>query len=354
MARLPADPYRPTFASNARGRFDYYLTRLALRIARIAERRPVDKAWYHACYTIALVSADRSGVAEALSLLSSVFDRPVGTGGDLVAPIAQPWQVMGGYALCYASERCVGGRRYLPALENLFGTIQQATKATNGGILYTPDSHEIFVDTVGMICPFIAAFARITGSEVALRVCSDHLEEFFQRNIDPETHLPFHAYYFPSPSKLGLHGWGRGVGWYILGLADVANELTDGPLKDEVITEIRRISVSLRNYQKPNGNWGVQIPVRSSEDDLSATAFCAYGIARAMRQKILDRSMLPVLTKALSAIAEQTDHRGRVANSSAEAYGVGRYGYTFGPQPWCDGMAAAAVLESVAVLAGLD
>jgi unsaturated rhamnogalacturonyl hydrolase len=208
----------------------------------------------------------------------------------------------------------------------------------------------VYVDTIGMICPFLAYYARLTSDKSALKFCSDHVLTFVARNIDAETHLPFHAYHDPGASRLGLHGWGRGTGWYVLGLCDIAAELIDEPeLKEAIVGEIRHVAGSLKRFQKPNGNWAIQIPVPEGPDDLSATAFCAYGLARAMRLGILDSSYFAVLGRAIAALAKDTDAHGRLRNSSAEAYGVGSYGLTRGIQPWGNGIAAAAAFESAGV-----
>ncbi|HVZ15754.1 MAG TPA: glycoside hydrolase family 88 protein [Terriglobales bacterium] len=347
--QIPSNPYAPKSRFDKRSK--YYLMRLALLIAKIAERKSFKQDWYHACYTKALVSAHRNGNADALTILISVFDRQIASNGYLSRGVEQPFQVMGGYSLCYARESCPDASRFDLPLKILFDTLRNGPKTPGGGILYKAGTSEVYVDTIGMICPFLAYYARLTSDKNALNLCSDHVLAFIARNIDAETHLPFHAYHDPGASRLGLHGWGRGTGWYVLGLCDIAAELIDeDKLKNTIVAEIQHVAQSLKRFQKPNGNWATQIPVPEGPDDLSATAFCAYGLARAMRLGILDSSFSRTLGEAIAALAKNTDAHGQLRNSSAEAYGVGSYGLTRGIQPWGNGIAAAAVFESVGLL----
>lgn len=342
---ISPDPYRKTLRSTIRKRVNYFLKRLAMRLIAITEKRDRRGYWYHACDTLALVSAHRNGLPEALTVLSRILDRQMRGDGYLTQSLSQPWQVMGGYALSYAAENCTDGERYRPALERLFDTIRRCEKAENGSIPYAAGTKEIYVDTIGMVCPFLAKYARVANNPEALAICRLQITEFFKHNVDSDTGLPFHTYYYPGPTKLGAHGWGRGVGWYLLGLVDVFSELEDDDLKRTIVSYISRLADTLRLFQKHSGNWSAIISLPSTKDDLSATAFCAYGLARAVQLNILDESYLPTLYKAFDAIAARTSSDGQVQGASAEAYGPGDYGHTFGSQPWSNGIAAAAAFE---------
>jgi unsaturated rhamnogalacturonyl hydrolase len=83
----------------------------------------------------------------------------------------------------------------------------------------------MLVDTLGMLCPFLAAYGRDFKDARATELAKAQLQEFIDRNLDPSSYLPFHGYFAGGPYRLGAHAWGRGVGWYMLGLADTLIEL---------------------------------------------------------------------------------------------------------------------------------
>ncbi len=68
---------------------------------------------------------------------------------------------------------------------------------------------------------------QLKKDEDTLDLCNIQIRQFIENNLDPETNLPYHGYYENGSKRLGLHGWGRGTCWNMMGLIDTILELDD-------------------------------------------------------------------------------------------------------------------------------
>lgn len=350
---IPSNPFAQGPGVPVTAFMNYYTIRIGMKLIERAERHSAETSWYQACNTLALVSAHRGGREEALSLLQRVFERQITKEGRLRFHPTQIWQTMGGYSLTYLHSQLQSDGRYQRALEDLYRFVAGSKKASNGSLLYVSHRQDILVDTIGMVCPFLASYSRHFSCSEALELVRKHVSQFIECNTDPETHLPYHAYQFPKPTRLGMQGWGRGTGWYLLGLVDICAELdlSEIEFRQLIVTEIQHVVEVLVCCQRGSGHWGTQVLVESSPDDSSATAFICYAIARSLKIGILGSAIFPVLLNAIKALMDRTNGKGQVAGSSAEALGVGSLGITYGQHPWCDALTAAATFEAMALLA---
>lgn len=352
VGRIPADPYTPDRRSRLTDRLKSYLSRTGQRLIAIAERKDFRRSWFHCCSLLALVAAHRAGHAEALDRLRAVLARQFAADGSPRFRLIGAFQAMGGYPLCYAAEKSDGDARLRAAARHMRDFICSRPRAANGAILYSERTDLVLVDLIGMACPFLAAYARTFRDDEAMLLCRTYVEEFWRWNIDAETGLPFHGYKHGAATGLGLKGWGRGVGWYTMGLVDTWAELGDEgdeTFRVRIADELRRVFATLARWQRGNGHWGEQIEGGEIRADASATAFCAYALVRAARTGLIGAEFDPVTRAALAALVQAMTPDGRIRGSSAEARGLGIVGVPLGTQPWTDALAAAALLEAGAL-----
>ena len=93
-----------------------------------------------------------------------------------------------------------------------------------GMISYTGgrDNPEMYVDTLGMTCPFLALYARVYHDGQCEKLAINQLRMYHMYGLLAGTAIPNHAFHIKSKLPLGVYGWGRGTAWYLIGLMDTS------------------------------------------------------------------------------------------------------------------------------------
>jgi len=249
---------------------------------------------------------------------------------------------MKGYTLLYLAQ-LADDPRYYQAVENLAKSLITTHPHTRDGSLpYVAKTEVILVDTLGMICPFLARYAKMYNNAEALSVSVNQLRQFVAQNVDNDTHLPYHGYYADGPKRLGLHGWGRGTGWYMLGLMDTLIEIPPHhPGYGELSSAYVAAADSLRSFQRGDGHWTWAILHKNDTPDSSTTSLIGYSILRGIQSGILDESFRAVTEAAIHALVRETRADGVLDNSQGECRGLGKYPQVYGPTLWLQGSATA-------------
>ena len=96
-----------------------------------------------------------------------------------------------------------------------------------GMISYTGgrDNPEMYVDTLGMACPFLALYARVYHDSQCEKLAVNQLRMYHMYGLLADTAIPNHAFHIKSKLPLGVYGWGRGTAWYLIGLMDTYHQL---------------------------------------------------------------------------------------------------------------------------------
>ena len=82
-----------------------------------------------------------------------------------------------------------------------------------------------YVDTIGFICPFLVSYGIKYNNDECIDLAVKQIQEYEQYGMLEKHNIPSHAYNIETKAPLGLYGWGRGLGWYAIGLIDTWNEL---------------------------------------------------------------------------------------------------------------------------------
>lgn len=89
----------------------------------------------------------------------------------------------------------------------------------NDNIIYYfrnhPHQNLHYVDGLGMYIPFLVKYSTIMNEQFAMRLASANMDYYMMYGVD-SNYLPFHN--INNGIKLGPNNWGRGIGWFILGL----------------------------------------------------------------------------------------------------------------------------------------
>lgn len=277
-----------------------------------------------------------------LAALERFFGQMLDPSGRWLMPIDKVDHAMKGYSLLYLAKVTKDSRYSEAAHELAASLLSRQPRAPDGCMYYHQASGAILVDTLAMICPFLARYANQYGQTEAMQLSTLQLVQYVRTNMDPGTHLPYHGYYADGPSRLGLHGWGRGTGWYMMGLVDTLAEIS--PEQDgysELAGAYTAAAESLLQFQRPDGHWNWAIPHRSARYDSSTTSLLAYGLARGCQIGLLGASFQSSIESAMDALVRVTRPDGLLEGGSAECRDLGQYPQHYGPRLWLQGSATA-------------
>ena len=309
----------------------------------IFKLKPPDHTWKLALNAHGCATCHRlHNKLDDLEALESYFSYHIDQHGNWITPIDRVESAMKGYALLSLVE-FTGQKRYSKAAEILANSLIEKHPRTSDGCLpYEPHGEVILVDTLAMICPFLTRYARLFDRHEALRLSINQLKQFINKNLDPDTRLPYHGYYSNGAKRLGLHGWGRGTGWYMMGLIDTLYYMPrEHPDYNYLGEAFQNSAFVLQRYQRPDGNWNWAILHKKDHPDTSTTSLVGYSLAQGMQSGVIDDSYKYTVESAILALTRVTNRNGVLSGSLGECLGLGKYPQHYGPSPWLQGSATA-------------
>ena len=287
--------------------------------------------------------------------------------------------------------------------ERMEAFLEETERDELGLILYRPgrDDCEVLADGIGMSAMFLARRAgQLTGTDgmeehvlTLLNEAYHQLRSFYLITLDPDSGLLWHGYELQADGSIvrkGLIGWGRAMGWYLMGLSElccVMRELgveTDEDEEDPQKT-FAKLLLKCFSLQRENGllPWtftdvvslggdlfrsvtsgelreALQSPDNAEEGeetarilaaseiptDLSASAMIGYAAARALKAGVFDQAgsaaeLGEKLRKLREGILSFVDESGQAGGALAECVGFGNHPQRYGIYPWGQGAALA-------------
>ncbi|MCE5308742.1 MAG: glycoside hydrolase family 88 protein [Acidobacteriales bacterium] len=319
--------------------------------------------WPDACLALGLTaSLTLPGAEQAAESLERLLDQVIDQRGCFFQPLRRVDQCMIGHSLLHLLERRGSSRLEKAIREIGHFLIREHERTAEGSLPYRADWPDIaFVDTVGMICPFLARYGRVFAEPEATKLSVLQLCAFLSRGMEAETFLPFHAYRTTVTGGLGPVGWTRGVGWLAVGLADSLADLPkDAHGYEELGAATRRLYEQVFGMQRENGCWAWLMNHPYGRVDTSGSAMLAYAAERCMNTGLLDPTVYEAMTgRTFRGLLNLTRTDGFVDGSLGECINVGLYPNSFTPTLWSQGFTAAFLalycqrLEEGRVLSGM-
>ena len=195
-------------------------------------------------------------------------------------------------------------------------------------------SNRRYVDTLGFVCPFLALYGRIYQEPRYVRMAVEQLRLF--RRIGLMQQLPVHCYRPDTGLPLGIWGWGRGTGWYTLGLIDLYPELPDGTDRDAVMIWIREIAEACLEFERNDGGFSTILPAGTPYDS-SATAMLGYFYARC-GEIFGDIRYTQVASRCRMRLMKMTMVTGVVDGCQGDTIDLGIFSERYAPMPFAQGM----------------
>lgn len=238
-------------------------------------------------------------------------------------------------------HQITGEEKYRQAADEIVKYLYFHEKDAMGSLSYRPNqkNNYIFADGIGMVCPFLCKYGSLYGDNNAISLAVTQIENFINFGMDGKTGLPYHGYQYESGIKYGIIGWGRAVGWLMLGMSEsLAFMKAKEPGYEVLKQSYRHLVDKVEAYQLESGLYGWQLMAKDGPVDTSATAMILYAIARALDSKILIDIHKSRMRRGREALLSQVKG-GKVGNCLAECQGFSLYPQIYGEYPWSLGPA---------------
>lgn len=213
----------------------------------------------------------------------------------------------------------------------------------DGMISYTggAENPEMYVDTLGLTCPFLALYAKVYGVPACEEVAYHQLMMYHKYGLLDGTALPNHAFHIKTKLPLGVYGWGRGTAWYVIGLLDTYYDMETAQYKEDVRRWIVEAAESYYHYQREDGGFG-SILQRNNTYDSSATAVLAWFYERCY-VLLEQKKYQEVADTCLLKLMKKTRITGAIDWCQGDTKGIGIFAQTYDVMPFAQGMAIRAI-----------
>ncbi len=195
-----------------------------------------------------------------------------------------------------------------------------------------------YVDTIGFICPFLVSYGIKYKKNECIELAIKQITEFEQYGMLGKQYVPSHAYKLENKIPLGLYGWGRGLGWFAIGLIDTWNELPETnkykPILEESVKKFAKVAMS---FQQENGSWNWTVTREETRPDSSTTATLGWFILNAAKIEGISKECLYSVDKAINYLMKVTRRNGEVDFSQGDTKDIGVYSMLFNILPFTQG-----------------
>ncbi|MFC3884782.1 glycoside hydrolase family 88 protein [Bacillus songklensis] len=195
-----------------------------------------------------------------------------------------------------------------------------------------------YVDTIGFICPFLVSYGTKYDKNECIDLAIKQIKEYEQYAMLEEHYIPSHAYKLENKAPLGLYGWGRGLGWFAIGLIDAWNELPEkNPYKPVLEESIKRFAKAAMRFQQENGSWNWTVTRNECRPDSSTTATLGWFMFNAVKIDEISKECLASTDKAINYLMRVTRRNGAVDFSQGDTKDIGVYSMLFNTLPFTQG-----------------
>ena len=286
-----------------------------------------------------------------LDILKKYYDRQIDMGFPaLNVNTAAPYLTMSFLA------EYTGEEKYLrPCFDAAEEIMERFPRTEEGGFQHrTSDSvneQELWDDTLYMTVLFLANMGRILDDG---RMKEEAEYQFLLHDkylCDKTTGLWYHGWSFKERNNFAGAFWGRGNCWITMAIPEfLAIHACSGPVKRMLVNTLRAQIRSLKKYQAPDGMWHTLVDDGDSYVEASATCGFAYGILKAVKDGLADKSCLEMALRAADPILDYISEDG-VVNQVSYGTPMGRISRDFykeielRPMPYGQALAILFLME---------
>ena len=243
------------------------------------------------------------------------------------------------YALMKATDDIAKIKK---AMDISIAIIEKSINA-EGMISYTGqvDNPDMYVDTIGLCCPFLTYYAKKYSAPKYETIAFYQLEMYHKYGLFKESSIPNHAFHLTDKLPLGVYGWGRGTGWYIIGLMDSLESMVNEDYRQCVTKWVSEAAENYMQFQHQDGGFGAIIQSEHTYDS-SATAVMAWFYAKC---SVLfgSKEYSSISQKCLNKLLRCTRINGAIDWCQGDTKGIGIFSQTYDIMPFAQGMTIRAL-----------
>ncbi len=256
--------------------------------------------------------------------------------GAWITPPKEIDEVLLAYALLQLP--LIDIQKYKPCFDATYALILDL-KGSDGTIAYKRHHSDYrFVDTIGFICPFLMTYGVVYDCDEAVALSLKQILTFNNHGMLGESFIPCHTYRITDLQPAGLFGWGRGLGWYAIGLIDAWNALPDAhPDKHQLTNSVIAFAKMALSFQNEDGSYHWLISDTLARKDSSTTATMAWFFINAAKLKDLSEECYLACGKAENYLKRVTRRDGAVDFSQGDTKAIGIYSREFDILPFTQG-----------------
>lgn len=294
------------------------------------------QSWQKAALILGLLESDRKDI---LSRAKEAAFALIDTDGGWKTKPARVDCGMLSYALLCAVD---DPSRIRKAMDDSVSVIKESLN-DEGMIVYTGEAGDpdIYVDTIGLCCPLLMRYAKIYQCPEYEETAFRQIRNYHQYGLLDGSALPSHAFSWKYKAPLGVYGWGRGTGWYVIGLVDSYENAGTEEYRLSIKQWIREAAESYKAYQRNDGGFGPIIQSTHGYDS-SATAALAWFYAKCAGM-FQDAAYREVSERCLQKLMKCTRTSGAIDWCQGDTKGIGIFSQTFDVMPFAQGMAVRAI-----------
>ena len=234
--------------------------------------------------------------------------------------------------------------KYKQALDYIWNLIQEHL-GEDGTVKYRSlAKNNRYVDTVGFICPFLVCYGNKYNKQECIDLAINQIKTYEKHGVIGKYNIPYHAYNIEKEVPLGLYGWGRGLGWYAIGLIDTWNELESDCENKKILEKfIIDFTKSAIEFQHKNGAWSWTVTRPETRLDSSTTATLSWFMLNASKIDAISDECIASYNKTIKYLMHVTKRNGSIDFSQGDTKDIGVYSLLFDILPFTQGFAIRSI-----------
>ena len=215
----------------------------------------------------------------------------------------------------------------------------------NGMISYCggATNPDMYVDTIGLTIPFLVLYAFNYNKTEYEDLAFHQIEMFRKYGLLKGNSLPNHAFNINNKLPLGVYGWGRGTGWYVIGMVDSYNFFKNANYKEKIKIWIHEAAEDYLSFQHIDGGFGAILQSPNTYDS-SITAIMAWFYSFCSKL-FLNNEYLKIAEKCIFALLKRTRISGAIDYNQGDTKGIGIFAQSYDIMPFSQGMVLRALSE---------
>ncbi|MDT0642279.1 glycoside hydrolase family 88 protein [Zunongwangia sp. F363] len=230
---------------------------------------------------------------------------------------------------------------YSKALSHIEHEVKKFINDEQDLILYRKGIDVCFVDTLGMVCPFLYTYGSSFQKEDLIRLANEQLYFYIKNGTDKSGLLPFHAVDLKNKIHLGPTNWGRGIGWFMIGLAFSLKYTTasNNPHYKLFRSTFEELDIKLQELKIKNLHWSQFLGhTNDTSIDTSITLMLYY--ARTVSGKEVK------IKEVEKSLQDSINKEGYVLNSSGDTIYINKYATKKGKSELTQGLLLSLIANT--------